>query len=284
MDLVPHIHFEKQEGNLCLQHALNALLQGPYFTAVDLAEIARKLDEDEQDVVAPRDQPRESANYDDSGFFSIQVFTLCFIRHYHVDVNVCGWFRVHRTHQSDFALAHHHRDELAFICNLQEHWYTLRRFALPSRWYNLNSMLDGAEWISETYLGMMLRQIESEGYSIFVIRGLSPTSPADDLAATLPPPPKSRASNTFAGQGYSLSGTPEQPIAGLEDDDWAMSAAIEASLREAGTITGEEVSDGKRKREDDGKGKGKVVEREGKEAEEDVSVEEMRRRRVARFG
>ncbi|RUS25109.1 ataxin-3-like protein, partial [Jimgerdemannia flammicorona] len=263
MDLVPHIHFEKQEGNLCLQHALNALLQGPYFTAVDLAEIARKLDEDEQDVVAPRDQPRESANYDDSGFFSIQVMQNA-LRIWGLEATPLG---------AETAIEARDRpqDELAFICNLQEHWYTLRRFALPSRWYNLNSMLDGAEWISETYLGMMLRQIESEGYSIFVIRGLSPTSPADDLAATLPPPPQSRASNTFAGQGYSLSGTPEQPIAGLEDDDWAMSAAIEASLREAGTIAGEEeVSDGKRKREDDGKGKGKV---------EDVSVEEMRRRR-----
>ncbi|RUS32425.1 Josephin-domain-containing protein [Jimgerdemannia flammicorona] len=245
----PTSTFEKQEGNLCLQHALNALLQGPYFTAVDLAEIAGKLDEDEQDVVAPREQPRESANYDDSGFFSIQGPPYPPVRFRprtppqkrppSVPKPPSKRATVHSkfpyfltrplvTYEALFASIHspvtqHPRDELAFICNLQEHWYTLRRFALPSRWYNLNSMLDGAEWISETYLGMMLRQIESEGYSIFVIRGTSPTSPADDLAATLPPPPKSRASNTLAGQGYTLSGTPEQPIAGLEDDDWARS-------------------------------------------------------------
>ena len=35
------VFHERQEGQLCAQHALNALLQGPYFTAVDLAEIAQ---------------------------------------------------------------------------------------------------------------------------------------------------------------------------------------------------------------------------------------------------
>ena len=29
-----------QEGALCGVHALNALLQGPYFTAVDLSQVA----------------------------------------------------------------------------------------------------------------------------------------------------------------------------------------------------------------------------------------------------
>ena len=42
----------QQEGSLCAQHCLNALLQGAYFTAVDLAEIARELDEDERRTMA----------------------------------------------------------------------------------------------------------------------------------------------------------------------------------------------------------------------------------------
>ena len=33
---------------LCAQHALNALLQNQYFSAVDLAEIARSLEEVER--------------------------------------------------------------------------------------------------------------------------------------------------------------------------------------------------------------------------------------------
>jgi ataxin-3 len=47
MDLIPYIYHEQQEGALCAQHALNSLLQGEYFTAVDLANIAHELDEEE---------------------------------------------------------------------------------------------------------------------------------------------------------------------------------------------------------------------------------------------
>jgi hypothetical protein len=35
---------------LCAQHALNSLLQGPYFTAVDLSSIAQDLDDKELQV------------------------------------------------------------------------------------------------------------------------------------------------------------------------------------------------------------------------------------------
>lgn len=38
----------QQEGSLCAQHCLNALLQAQYFSAVDLADIARQLDESER--------------------------------------------------------------------------------------------------------------------------------------------------------------------------------------------------------------------------------------------
>ena len=38
----------QQEGQLCGQHCLNALLQGPYYTAVDLATLAEQLDQEER--------------------------------------------------------------------------------------------------------------------------------------------------------------------------------------------------------------------------------------------
>ena len=38
------IYFEKQESLMCGQHALNMLLQSDYFSAQDLAEIAKRLD------------------------------------------------------------------------------------------------------------------------------------------------------------------------------------------------------------------------------------------------
>lgn len=63
-----------------------------------------------------------------------------------------------------------HRDQAGFILNLQNHWFTLRRFKFNSRWYNLNSFLRQPEWISPTYLQLVLAQAEAEGYSVFVIR------------------------------------------------------------------------------------------------------------------
>jgi hypothetical protein len=46
------LHTLQQEGNLCAQHALNALLQGPYFTVLDLANIARRLDAQERSALS----------------------------------------------------------------------------------------------------------------------------------------------------------------------------------------------------------------------------------------
>lgn len=41
-------HILQQEGSLCAQHCLNNLLQGEYFTPVDLSSIAHQLDEEER--------------------------------------------------------------------------------------------------------------------------------------------------------------------------------------------------------------------------------------------
>lgn len=38
----------QQEGSLCAQHCLNALLQGSYFTPVDLATLAQQMDDEER--------------------------------------------------------------------------------------------------------------------------------------------------------------------------------------------------------------------------------------------
>ncbi|XP_054328783.1 ataxin-3-like protein [Pongo pygmaeus] len=78
MDFIFH---EKQEGFLCAQHCLNNLLQGEYFSPVELASIAHQLDEEErmrmaeggvtsEEYLAFLQQPSE--NMDDTGFFSIQ--------------------------------------------------------------------------------------------------------------------------------------------------------------------------------------------------------------------
>lgn len=70
-----------------------------------------------------------------------------------------------------------HSTQLAFILNLNEHWFTLRRFGATPRgiddsnpgqghWFNLNSFLRKPEWVGKLYLSMVLEQSEAEGTGV----------------------------------------------------------------------------------------------------------------------
>ena len=56
------VYFEAQdeESALCGQHAINNLLQGAYFTAVDLGHIGTKLDEQEQSLYSIDENENEN--------------------------------------------------------------------------------------------------------------------------------------------------------------------------------------------------------------------------------
>ncbi|KAL2914364.1 hypothetical protein HK105_206136 [Polyrhizophydium stewartii] len=254
MDIVPSIVFERQEGQLCAQHSLNALLQGNYFTAVDLSHLAQELDEAEaQDCSAGRRavdkalaegsgglesealrKLREggSANYDDSGFFSVQVITKALsvwgLELLPIRSPLAAEARANPSHQQ------------AFICNLDQHWFTLRRFgASPERWYNLNSLLPEPKYVSETFLGMLISQLESEGYSIYAVIGALPQCEADVLALQRPKPPadalpksgKPAQHGPFAGAGRSLTeGRPSRPEPEWLTEDEMLARAVALSM------------------------------------------------------
>ena len=66
------VYFESQESSLCGQHALNGLLQGPYFSASDLSSIALSLDVEEKSLgIGQQSADSRSNNCNDSGFFSL---------------------------------------------------------------------------------------------------------------------------------------------------------------------------------------------------------------------
>ena len=75
-----------------------------------------------------------------------------------------------RALHSDYKL---YSTQLAFILNLEQHWFTLRRFGEAKanvglddgngHWFNLNSFLSIPEWVGKLYLGMVLQQAEAEG-------------------------------------------------------------------------------------------------------------------------
>ncbi|GAA5870782.1 hypothetical protein JCM3774_001676 [Rhodotorula dairenensis] len=221
MDLVPHIYHEKQERGsmLCGQHALNNLLQSALFTAPDLAEIARRLDALEASQLPHGqhlmgDSPWESSqNYDDSGFFSVQVMEEA--------LKVWG-LRLVRWGSKEMQPIHN-RPELVegFLLNHQLHWFSIRQFGNADRFYNLDSCIPKPTWISAMYLGLTLREMELQGYSIFAVvsatdgqlEGLPPCAAAD-VARTLPPPrgagsnsgAQAAPSGAFSGSGHSLAG------------------------------------------------------------------------------
>lgn len=105
-----------------------------------------------------------------------------------------------------------YRSQDAFILNLSQHWFPLRKFASSKRWYNLNSFNDAPQHVSELYLGLTLNQAETEGYSVFVLRPLTEgssssesilhTSRADRVAGQLGGS-GSAGSSAFAGEGRS---------------------------------------------------------------------------------
>ncbi|XP_042193896.1 ataxin-3 isoform X1 [Callorhinchus milii] len=174
------IFHEKQEGSLCAQHCLNNLLQGEYFSPVELSSIAQQLDEEERARMAEGGTATEeykiflqqpSGNMDDSGFFSIQVISSA--------LGVWGLELTLFNSPEYQRLRIDAVNERAFICNYKEHWFTVRK--LGNQWFNLNSLLMGPELISDTYLALFLAQLQQEGYSIFVLRGDLPECEADEL-------------------------------------------------------------------------------------------------------
>jgi len=141
--------------------------------------------------------------------------------------------------------------QLAFILNSHQHWYTLRRFGMATtrfeddpgegHWFNLNSFEPEPQWIGKLYLGMVLQQAESEGYSAFAIVQLDPNEPlalarteADDVASTISDEEAS-ASTGQIGRGRTHETGGEQ-IEGLEDEDYELQAVLQASLMAAGDL------------------------------------------------
>ncbi|KAM4667021.1 ataxin-3 isoform 5-T6 [Amazona ochrocephala] len=174
------IFHERQEGSLCAQHCLNNLLQGEYFSPVELSSIAQQLDEEERMRMAEGGVSSEeyrtflqqpSVNMDDSGFFSIQVISNA--------LKVWGLELVLFNSPEYQRLGIDPINEKSFICNYKEHWFTVRK--LGKQWFNLNSLLMGPELISDTYLALFLAQLQQEGYSIFVVKGDLPDCEADQL-------------------------------------------------------------------------------------------------------
>ncbi|XP_037790897.1 ataxin-3-like isoform X1 [Penaeus monodon] len=243
MDLIYH---EKQDGLLCAQHCLNNLLQGQYFNAVDLAEIAQEMDQAEQRHMAEfgmqtedfrRFMEQPSVNMDDTGMFSVQVITSA----------LKLWDLTLVPYESSSNLAQKARgnptDQQAYICNFKEHWLTMRK--LGYQWFNLNSQLPFPEPISDTYLALFLKQLQHDGYSIFVVEGSLPPSEADETLRLHPAIPtakprlltedsKKQSNDLKAALAASLARVGTSSVnpstSHVDDEEKKLQAALEMSM------------------------------------------------------
>lgn len=219
--------FLQQEGSLCAKHCLNSLLQGPYFTAVDLSTLAQKLDEEERQRMAECGEESEeyrtflqqpSGNMDDSGYFSVQVISSA--------LQVWGLELVPYSSTDERINMSDPGKMKAFICNYKDHWFTIRK--IGTQWFNLNSLLNKPELISDTYLSLFLAQLKNDGYSIFVVFGDMPECSADEILRAHP---------------VSVNIRPILRTSISNESDPEMQAALRMSLREEPACYTPEVED-----------------------------------------
>lgn len=170
------LYHEVQESKLCAVHCVNTVLQGPFFSEVDLAALASDLDCKERQVMlqgvaataaapSPGDfLSEDSHNVSLGGDFSIQVLQKALevwdLQVISVDCPVA------EPAQIDPEL------ENAFICHLHDHWFCMRK--VNGEWYNFDSLYAAPQHFSKFYLSAYLDSLKGSGWSIFLVRGNFP--------------------------------------------------------------------------------------------------------------
>jgi len=170
MSTTTWIYHERQQAQLCGQHALNNLLQMQAFSPDSLARIAHELDQVElsymsagnQNGVASKDFLRRvaegSANVDASGNFSIEVLRSALLRQFQLTLVNTMQENIRNVEITNFD---------GFICNKQSHWFAIRK--INGRYWNLNSMIERPEQISHFKLAAEVEGLRNAGYSVFCV-------------------------------------------------------------------------------------------------------------------
>lgn len=182
-----------------------------------------------------------SGNMDDTGFFSVQVISRA--------LNLHNLELIPFDSSDEFACQCRADPTIAsaFIFNMKEHWYCVRRFldgtqrsdtsppASPSAsvggkqrtaWFNLNSVFSKPEFMSSLYITEYIKQMRKESYSVFVIKGCLPPCQSD----TIPPVFRPLTPEELAAKRVPIIDLTKSPK--REDDE--MQRAIQESLKSAG--------------------------------------------------
>jgi len=228
------------------------LLQGSYYNASDLADIARMMDDNERTLLSDSGflGAQESSNVADDGFFSVQVLSSAL-------ENAFGIILVPILSEAGRDARENPTKEIGFVCHLHDHWFAIRR--IEDEWYNLNSSFNYPQKLSQFYLSAFLDSLMKGGYSIFVARGDFPPfveqygQPNWSVVPDKPPPQQSqpqdddeemrralqlslqesesndRVLQQLNSDGF-VDGRVQAPLYDMGDDDDDLRRAIEASL------------------------------------------------------
>lgn len=121
-----------------------------------------------------------SGNMDDTGFFSVQVIS-----------KALGLWNLELTplNSTDKIASEIRANPVkaqAYVFNMESHWYCIRRFKCDSidesyAFFNLDSLLSRPDYMSSSFLTEYLKQMQNEGYSIFLVSGELPECSAEPL-------------------------------------------------------------------------------------------------------
>ena len=123
-------------------------------------------------------------------------------------------------------------DEMAFIVNRSNHWFTIRK--IGEHWWNLDSLAEKPSHISPFYLTAFLGQLRDEGFTIFLARGNIPAGGAylynssDYIGAIWHTEASLLGRDKQSTRTVVASRTPGVPDD--DDEDMMLAMAISASL------------------------------------------------------
>ena len=164
------LYHEKQESALCGQHCLNNLLQGPYYNAGALADLALELDRQERALMMTEGMTadakaflnEESGNVDAQGNFSIQVLSESLKRSFALELTDVR-------HEDVRPLMRDPSKAEGFVINRHAHWLCLRK--LDGQWWRINSTEEAPERIADQHISRDLAQAAGDDWSVFVVQG-----------------------------------------------------------------------------------------------------------------
>jgi ataxin-3 len=171
------IFFEKQDGRLCAQHCINNALQESVVDAVVLSEYAKKIDLEESRVAYEDNLGNgESHNYDDSGYFSVQVIQSA-LAPFSLDL-----ININEVGSIAAAARNNPANAKVYIFHEKDHWYCARRFA-ERQWVLLNSLKEPVEITDKELTSMVATKVN--GRQVFVVSGVLKNAEGDLVYANV---------------------------------------------------------------------------------------------------